>query len=317
MVANGDGSFTGEHTTDDTLVLVNYLQGANAGPEIKVINWDPSCPKADSNNPQEGDCAAKNLRLLRSVENALCGNGGDDVCAVTNDSAMPSPWPYVPKDGTSGEFPPESFYEGGINLSQLVGPVCFTSFMAESRSSSSFTASLKDFVLHNIEVCGLGLAKQCTSGTVDASETGFDYGYDGTVTNTGFGMLYDVVVIDDMGTPENPDDDITHTIGDLAAGASQVFGGTFWHTDNPATNRALARAAVQPGGQQRIVSEQAVATCPQVDRDPRISVTKSCKSELVAQEGKVVVQIGFEGQVCNDTGTDEYPAISLLNVVVK
>ncbi|MCV5927546.1 hypothetical protein OFO11_37180, partial [Escherichia coli] len=66
-------------------------------------------------------------------------------------------------------FPYESFYEGGVNLTQLLGGIdgtasCFSSFMAETRSSASFTAALKDFVLGQFQLCGMELVKTCPTG---------------------------------------------------------------------------------------------------------------------------------------------------------
>lgn len=160
--ANEDGTFSGEHKAGDTLVLVNFPQANNAVPLVQVVEWDTSCSKADSNTPQEGDCAAANLRLKYGVSGAgaICSNVDDpqEACAITNSLTTDSAWPYVSKDGFVDEFPYETFFEGGINISALIGGnTCFASFMAETRSSSSFTASLKDFVLSDFPVCSTEL----------------------------------------------------------------------------------------------------------------------------------------------------------------
>ena len=50
--------------------------------------------------------------------------------------------------------PEGEFYEGGINLSQLgLGGECFSSVASETRSSTSTTATLKDFILSNFGDC--------------------------------------------------------------------------------------------------------------------------------------------------------------------
>ncbi|MDI3324160.1 Ig-like domain-containing protein [Pontibacterium granulatum] len=159
--AENDGSFSGHHMPGDTLVLVNFPQANNAVPLIQVVEWDPICSKADNNNPQPGDCAASNLRLRFGAEGAgaICNSDNPQAaCAITNDMTVDSPWPYESKDGFINEFPFETFFEGGINISEVIGgDACFASFMAETRSSSSFTASLKDFVIEDFPVCGTEL----------------------------------------------------------------------------------------------------------------------------------------------------------------
>ena len=171
LVSIVDGDFDGNHVEGDTLVLVNFPQATNAVPEIAVVEWDTSCNKADSNDPMPGECAAANLRLLlegSGAGGAVCaaGDGVNPIaCAIANDEngpndPTPAPWPYTFKDGTEGSFPFETFFEGGINITELVGgPACFSSFMAESRSSSSFTAALKDFVLAEFAVCSIEVTK--------------------------------------------------------------------------------------------------------------------------------------------------------------
>ncbi|MGR5205945.1 hypothetical protein [Vibrio sp. PNB22_4_1] len=76
---NPDGTFSGEHVAGDLLIQVNYLQSANAGPEILVLEWDTTCNKAASNNPQDGQCAAANLRL-KIRTNALCSGKSIGLC---------------------------------------------------------------------------------------------------------------------------------------------------------------------------------------------------------------------------------------------
>lgn len=159
--AEPDGTFSGQHMPGDTLVLVNFPQATNAVPLIQVVEWDPTCPKADNNSPQPGDCAAKNLRLRfgASGAGAICDAANpQEACALTNDVTEDAPWPYESKDGFINQFPFETFFEGGINISEVIGgEACFASFMAETRSSSSFTASLKDFVIADFPVCGTEL----------------------------------------------------------------------------------------------------------------------------------------------------------------
>lgn len=316
-----DGSFSGNHVAGDTLVLVDYPQGANAEPYIAVVVWDTTCTKAASNDPSPGECAAANLRLKsESGAGAVCNTGLNQLaCATTNHQDETSPWSYVPKSGTANIFPYESFFEGGINLTKLVGGEdnCFSSYMAETRSSSSFTASLKDFVLGDFELCGVAIDKYCTAGDVNATETGFVYTFNGTVYNTGFGTLYNVTVTDDSGTPGDTSDDFTIPIGTILKGASATYDGTFGSTMNPPTNGVKVTASSTPGGEATI-TDDASALCPGVNRDPRIDVTKDCSTKVLSEGGNLVIKVEYSGQVCNGTGGSSGLApISLNSVFVQ
>jgi hypothetical protein len=322
---NANGTFSGLHTDGngmagggDVLVLVNYPQGANALPEIQVLFWETSCTRAANNNPQPGDCADTNLLLKAKQTGAQCSSSvaNQEFCAITNSGSVSAPWSYTPKSGPAGSFPFESFYEGGINLSILGGNSCFSSFMAESRSSKEYNATLKDFVLSSFELCSVAIVKNCTDGTLNQSETGFVYNYNIVVTNDGGGTLYDLLVVDNAGTTGTTADDDTYTLPSLASGASHTFNGSFDSTLNPPTNTATVAAAGSSGGTRTVTAEDQ-DTCPQIDRDPRISVTKCCTTELTVDDNNVVISVNFSGQVCNATGgTSGEPAISLSNVTV-
>lgn len=326
VTANPDGTFTGTHTDGDgingggdALVLVNYPQGANAAPEIQVLYWETSCTKAANNNPQPGQCADVNLLLKAKATAAACSAAvpNQDFCALTNTGQVDSPWDYTPKSGTDGFFPAESFYEGGINLSVLGGDSCFSSFMAESRSSKEYNATLKDFVLSDFELCSVAIVKNCTDGDLNADETALVFTYNIVVTNDGSGSLYDLTVVDDSGTPSDTSDDDTFTYaGPLAKGDSHTFNGTFESTQNPPTNTATVAAAGSSGGSATITDSDD-DECPQVTRSPAIHVTKCCTTALTTDEDNVVVAVNYSGQVCNTTGgSSGLSPISLNNVTV-
>jgi len=292
VTLNPNGTFNGTHQVGDLLVLANFSQGGSVS-TIQVLQW------VGSGGNQQGGT----LQLVFSSDAARCGPelNGDTVCAITNPGPTAAPWPYTPKFGPSGTFPPVSFFEGGINITEIFGgatPPCFASFLAETRSSTSVNATLKDFVLGSFPLCAINITKICPSSRINDSETGFVYSFNGTVTNTGAGTLHDVRVVDDAGSPGNPADDITFDLGSLAPGASATFAGTFESTLNPATNTASVSAATIPGGPVAVTDVSDPATCPPVSVTPHISVTKVCSVRLVVIDNKVVVQVDFSGQVC-------------------
>ncbi len=72
---------------------------------------------------------------------------------------------------------------------------CFSSFIAETRSSQSLTAQLKDLALGSFAVCGIDVDK---SGP-QLSKVGDDTDYSITITNTGRATLYKQSIIDSLG----------------------------------------------------------------------------------------------------------------------
>jgi hypothetical protein len=176
-VGNGKGSFSGSHqtaaqansTVGDLLILANLTNGG-ATSTIQVLEWVGS----------GGDQGGGQLRTVVSDADAKCGTNPDpNACAISNPGARGVPatngthaWSYTPKQGTAGTFPTFSFFEGGLNTTALFGgEPCFASFMAETRSSQSPTATLKDFALGAFPVCGGGL--QVNKVTIDRNGNPF------------------------------------------------------------------------------------------------------------------------------------------------
>ncbi len=293
-VGLGDnGKFVGSHVgrddskgqRGDLLVLVEYPQGTNKKPEIKVYEWDPL---------KQGDVVADNLSLVYSSADATCDGAGNKLaCAITNTGDLASPeWPYMPKSGSG--LPKESFFEGGINVTALLGgnTPCFSSFLAETRTSRSETAQLKDFVLGNFDICSIAVTKNCTAA-VDGSDGGNSVRveFSGVVTNDGALPLTGVVVVDDMGTLDTSDDQ-TIFIGDLAAGASAPYSGYYNTLAIPATDTVTATG--QRNGAS--VSATADAECT-AQVTPMMTVTKEC-SALLNTDGDGI-QVSYMGVVKN------------------
>jgi hypothetical protein len=306
VTPTADGSFNGVHQVGDILVLANFSQGGSVS-TIQILEWVGS----------GGDEGGGTLKLLETAAGAQCGPalGNHDVCAITNAVPTGSPWPYTPKQGSPNVFPEVSFFEGGINITRIfrgATPPCFSSFLAETRSSTSVTAVLKDFVLGAFPVCGINITKSCDSSRANDTQTGYVYTFSGTVTNTGFGILFNVTVVDDAGTPGNASDDITINLGTLAGGASAQYNGTFESAQNPATNHASVSAATAPGGPATITDVSDPATCPPVTLSPHISVTKVCTTDLAVINNLVAVRVHFVGQVNNTSET-----LILDNVTVR
>ncbi|MHC5209432.1 MAG: hypothetical protein ACYTG2_01785 [Planctomycetota bacterium] len=287
------GTFIGQHQVGDLLVIVNYPQGTTSTPELNVLEW----------NPAEQDVAT-NLRLRYSNVGPVCvTDPPDTVCASTNLAAIPAPWPYVPKSGTPGVFPPESFFEGGINLTQVLQEdTCFSSFMAETRSSTSVTATLKDFVLGDFPVCSLEVTKTCEVVSVSSDPTKFDVTFDATVENTGagtFALGSKLVVVDDAGTPGDDADDVTvvkYLEAPLGPNDTVAVSGQFTSAKNPPNNTVTASIETP---EVTVQSDAYSVDCIGLDLNPALELSKSCSLVLEPMNDMLVLRVDFTGHVKN------------------
>lgn len=140
---NGSGTFTGQHTDGDILVLSDFVNGGSTA-DLQTYEW-----------------SAGALNLLD--ESAACdaAHGLAEACARVNDVDIASPWPYQPKSGSAGIIPATGFFEAGINLDFFFGAEevpCFTQFLTTTRTSQSTTSQFKDFVLGDFETCKLRIS---------------------------------------------------------------------------------------------------------------------------------------------------------------
>ena len=287
------------HVDGDLLLLVNF-EGGGLVPTIQAYKWQGGV--------NGGPVLAGNILTGECGVGPNAGNLG--ACAITNATASNAPvsWGFVPKSGTPGVFPPQSFFEGGVNLNTIFGGnvPCFSSFLAETRSSSSITAQLKDFAEGEFALCRIDVTKNCNFVGVVNNGTQLQYTFSGTVTNNGAGTVYDAEVVDTPGnatgtqTPPNPIPVVPST---LAPGASGTWQATFVTTALSFTDEALARAASAPGG-AKTVTDTTTAPC-QGQVNSSIIITKECDpgTSLVDIGNNVVVQVGVSGQVTNNGNT--------------
>jgi hypothetical protein len=194
----GNGTFSGGHADGDIFVVSGFTSGGQTS-EIDVYKW--SCPNAQ--NAAECDSQGS-LLLITSTTAAQCvssSTGSKTSCAIANAAPVAATWSYTPKSGTAGTYPVSTFFEGGINVSQLFpgSNLCLSSFIAETRSSTSNTAQLKDFASGAFVLCGLNVSKACPNpGTVNSGGATIHYVYTGTVSNTGAGTMDPVYLVDTL-----------------------------------------------------------------------------------------------------------------------
>lgn len=227
VAPDGNGGFTGEHKEGDILILSDFTKGGDIG-TVQVCTW------------AGGDGTDGHLECHPS---SVTDEGGgvfctpDDIaCATINHDAVDSIWPYDPKSGVDDVYARGAFFEGGVNATELLGETpCFASFLVETRSSQSETATLKDFVFGELDVCqpAIDLCKQCSvSLATVGSNLALQVDYGGWACNTG-----NVELTVDL------DDDVDGTVADdvvLAAETCMSFSGSYQPATASSTDPTLA-----------------------------------------------------------------------------
>jgi len=123
----------------DILVLADFTGGGNSA-TVTVYQW------VGEGNGTFGS----NLSLIQTTTAAHVAE--NNIAAVNVPSYGGSTWPSNPNPALwyypSTTYPVNAFYEGYVNLTNLIGAAnrCNSSFLLECRSSQSLTASLDDFV---------------------------------------------------------------------------------------------------------------------------------------------------------------------------
>jgi hypothetical protein len=179
----GGTGFTGVHATGDLLVISDFSNGGTTS-TITVYKWDTTCLKT------AGTCGDANLRTLATSTNAKCSSAAADdaFCGQVNPGTITMPWSFTDKSGTpNNQALNGEFYEGGVNLTTLgLADRCFASVASETRSSTSTTAVLKDFVLGGFGKCGSSVTTQeSTGGTVSIGTGSVSVTDQATVAVTG------------------------------------------------------------------------------------------------------------------------------------
>lgn len=145
----GSVDFTGEHRDGDVLV-VSAFSGGGTVSTINVYRWDGDENGSLNPNPIGSGVDCRSTTVLPD----------DSACATANTADITVPWLTSNfKDKVGNKLRTAEFFEGGINLTDLnLGGRCFNTFIGDTRSSTSLTATLFDFAG--------GTVGSCTSETV-------------------------------------------------------------------------------------------------------------------------------------------------------
>jgi uncharacterized repeat protein (TIGR01451 family) len=197
---SGSGSFSGQHTDGDLLILSNYTNGGGTQ-DVQVYRWT-------------GDDATGMPVQIAALSGSTCSASlsGDDACAIANSATITTPWAPTSHEANT-------FVEAGIDLTTLLGANggCFTTFLAETRSSQEITATLKDYAG--------GSFSTCVPPTVETTASG-----NGSSVSIGDTTQHDVATITGVVGRPDPTGTITFflcnpsevTAGGCESGGTQV-----------------------------------------------------------------------------------------------
>src|SRR5436190_5891239 len=180
---SGHLNFTGGHQNKDVLVVSEFSNGGGVS-AIKAYQWaaaasgplsgDGGC--IDSNdNPNSATGGCNGQPISTSTADCKVAGGGDSLCATTNANCTTATlgcskqWnqtvatPWLTANGSSvgrNQIVSPDFFEGGINITKVfqqaggqTAPSCFSTVVPDTRSSTSTTATLFDFVTNQLGEC--------------------------------------------------------------------------------------------------------------------------------------------------------------------
>lgn len=289
--ANGDVLVAFEYTNGGAVSGVRLFTWTGAGTGGQLVE-SGSIGVAPTTNP-----------------NVFC-NGNDSICGSNNHEALNLPW--------GGAIAPGQFFEGGINLSRILGgDTCFAGFMATTRTSDTANATIKNFILGSFPVCHLTVTKSCESAVFQAANNSVLNTVVGRVLNDGGGLLTNISLVDNPAFGSPPSFYTCTAAGlptttsklpnSLAAGDSICYRAshtTFNSLEAPDTVTASASAG------QSTISGSASATCIAIAPPSSLSVTKICDVDLVADNSQLKLKVNYSGSVTNTGG------VALSNVIV-
>lgn len=154
---SGNTDFSGSHRYGDVFIVSAFTGGGSTA-TIDVYEWVDKTPATPGDDPDVNG----QLVLKASVTGATCPpTTQDDACAIANTDGdknpdetefeVDTPWPAPDKDG--GNINEAQFMEGAVNLTNLGLSGCFSTFLANSRSSQELGSTIHDFARADFNTC--------------------------------------------------------------------------------------------------------------------------------------------------------------------
>lgn len=134
-------AFSGNHMDGDIFVAAGFSNGGTEA-SVTAYKWVGGATGfLDIDNP--------------FVSGPLCAADKHDACGIVNTAEIPTdagkPWPSPDKNG--GALDVNAFYEGFVRVPAADTTGCFATFVANTRSSTSPTATIMDFSRGSFPTC--------------------------------------------------------------------------------------------------------------------------------------------------------------------
>lgn len=316
------GTFVGQHFDGDLLIVSDFSIGG-AVSTINVFEWQGGgLVLQEQKSPAPCDPVSDSNSFCGLVDNAftqVLNRKGNPVLSAVN--VATGGWPYSDKGGASN-YRTGEFLEIAVDLQAIFGDnvPCFSNFFAETRSSTSDTASLSDLTIPvSFPLCSVTITKSCTGSQI-VNGNQVKYSFSGSVVNNGASTIYSPVVYD---TPPSGSSNLnlTQPTGPITSGGSATYSGDFVASGvlgSGAKNRVSVAASSSPTGTPLNVvcgdnpptssgacadwGDPTAGSCP-----PTIStglrITKICQTCL---EGgtNVHVKVGEAFKICNTSNVN-------------
>jgi hypothetical protein len=159
--------FTGSHTDGDILVVSAFTNGG-AVSAVDAYRWNGGANGSLGTTPVAHgvDCKSQS------------GGPGDTTCATVNGptngtgGTITTPWLTSNKvDGVGHSLRTSEFFEGGLDLTASnLGGRCFNTFIGDTRSSQSLTATLFDFARGVLGECSVSMTTTPSTTTTSLGD---------------------------------------------------------------------------------------------------------------------------------------------------
>jgi hypothetical protein len=192
-----------------------------------------------------------------------------------------------------------AFFEGAVNLTQLYGAgnqPCIATYLAETRSSASLGADLKDFAEGSFTLCGISIDKQCGPNPPTANGNSVTFPYTITVKNTAGGKLFNAVVTDVQQTSAGGTTTVTYNCANTPAlcllTGKGTPGGTVTISDS-----FTATSIVTAQNSANVAAAPCNGCAPTIVPNPNVPVTVSCHIDIMSDIDvtKNCVSVKLEG----------------------
>jgi hypothetical protein len=218
----GAADFTGGHRDGDVLV-VSAFSGGGTVSTINVYRWDGDDVTGSLNPVPIG--SGVDCRAVTTLP-------GDNACAAANTADITTPWLTSNfKDKVGNKLRTAEFFEGGINLTNLdLGGQCFSSFLGDTRSSTSLTATLFDYAGGTVGQCDSTIVttpKSDAAGTTNLTSVqipadGTLEVYDSALITVNGADTFDATVSFSLCGPYAADATTTCATGGVAVGTAKA-----------------------------------------------------------------------------------------------